>query len=169
MSGVILCQHCFQCRCSDKEKGREEGRKVVEGMKKEIIRFSFLLALFTFQMPYSSIISFFSIFTFIPYCFFFFIGLVQVIGQYSERRDVVRASCRLLVNISHFPGVVIALEKMGILEKLLDCVYMHKEARDVVESTALLMRGTYVHACDVVCGVVVVAEVMLWVPQSNCF
>lgn len=48
------------------------------------------------------------------------------------------------MNISHFPGVVIALEKMGILEKLLDCVYLHKEARDVVESTALLMRGTYV-------------------------
>lgn len=56
----------------------------------------------------------------------------------------MRASCRLLVNISHFPGVVIALEKMGILERLLDCVYVHKEARDVVESTALLLRGTFV-------------------------
>jgi hypothetical protein len=138
-------------------------------MEEEITRFSFLLALFTLQMPYSSVISLSSAFTFIPYCFIFFIGLVQVIGQYSERRDVVRASCRLLVNISHFPGVVIALEKMGILEKLLDCVYMHKEARDVVESTALLMRGTYVHACDMACGIEVVSEVMLWVPHSKCF
>ena len=64
-----------------------------------------------------------------------------MIGQYCERRDVVRASCRLLVNISHYSGVTNALEKLGILEKLLDCVSIHKETRDVVESTALLLKG----------------------------
>ena len=69
------------------------------------------------------------------------VGLVQVIGQYCERRDVVRASCRLLVNINHYSGVTNALDKLGILEKLLDCVNIHREARDVVESTALLLKG----------------------------
>ena len=73
-----------------------------------------------------------------------FLGLVQIIGQYSERRDVVRASCRLLVNISHYTGVTNALEKLGILEKLLDCVSIHKETKDVIESTALLLKGVYV-------------------------
>ena len=34
-----------------------------------------------------------------------------------------------------------ALEKLGILEKLLDCVSIHKETRDVVESTALMLKG----------------------------
>jgi hypothetical protein len=45
-------------------------------------------------------------------------GLAQVMAQYSERRDVVRASCRLLVNLSVYPGVVDALNRMGIVEKV---------------------------------------------------
>ena len=45
-------------------------------------------------------------------------GLATIMGQYCERRDVVRASCRLLVNLSVYPGVVDALNKMGIIEKV---------------------------------------------------
>ena len=45
-------------------------------------------------------------------------GLANIMGQYCERRDVVRASCRLLVNLSVYPGVVDALNKMGIIEKV---------------------------------------------------
>ena len=91
----------------------------------------FLLSHFSSSYPFQNIIT------------YGFIGLVQIIGQYSERRDVVRASCRLLVNISHYTGVTNALEKLGILEKLLDCVSIHKETKDVIESTALLMKGTW--------------------------
>jgi hypothetical protein len=70
-------------------------------------------------------------------------GLAEIIGKYCERRDVVRASCRLLVNISHFSGVTSALEKLGILEKLLECVQIHKDTRDVLESTALMLKGIH--------------------------
>ena len=48
------------------------------------------------------------------------------------------------MNISHYTGVTNALEKLGILEKLLDCVSIHKETKDVIESTALLLKGVYV-------------------------
>ena len=43
--------------------------------------------------------------------------------------------------ISHYSGVTNALGQLGVLEKLLEAVNIHREAKDVVEATALLFRG----------------------------
>ena len=78
-------------------------------------------------------------------------------GKYVDRKDVVRASCRILMNVSHYSGVTNAVGKMRALEKLLECVHTHREAKDVLEATALLFKGTcdcmrmYVRAsCDII-------------------
>jgi hypothetical protein len=63
-------------------------------------------------------------------------------GKYVDRKDVVRASCRILMNVSHYSGVTNALGKMRALEKLLECVHAHREAKDVLEATALLFKCT---------------------------
>ena len=68
-------------------------------------------------------------------------------GKYVDRKDVVRASCRILITVSHFSGVTNALGKMRALEKLLECVHTHREAKDVLEATALLFKGT----CECMC------------------
>lgn len=64
-------------------------------------------------------------------------------GKYVDRKDVVRASCRILMNVSHYSGVTNVLGKMRALEKLLECVHTHREAKDVLEATALLFKGTW--------------------------
>ena len=76
-----------------------------------------------------------------------------MISKYVDRRDVVRASCRTLMNICHYPGVTHALGKLGVLEKLLEALNIHREAKDVLEATALLFKGTYVcmHVRTYVC------------------
>lgn len=68
-------------------------------------------------------------------------GLVNVLGVYCERRDVVRAACRLLNNIGGFPGVINALEKLNILDRILECASIHKETKDVVESTTAILKA----------------------------
>lgn len=73
------------------------------------------------------------------------LGLLHVMAKYVDRKDVVRASCRILMNVCHHPGVTNALGKAGVLEKLLEALNIHTEAKDVLEATALLFKGTYVH------------------------
>lgn len=68
-------------------------------------------------------------------------GLVTMIGQYSERKDVVRTACRLLNNLGGYQGVVPALDKLNILDKVLECVSIHTETRDVVDSAAMLLKN----------------------------
>jgi len=70
-------------------------------------------------------------------------GLLNVISQYTERRDVIRAACRLLNNVSSFNGVVAALDKANILDKLLDCAAVHHETRDVIDSTASMIKNIH--------------------------
>eukprot|EP01038_Epipyxis_sp_PR26KG_P005033 gene5033-7023_t len=70
-------------------------------------------------------------------------GVVTILGQYSSRRDVVRAACRLINNLSGFSNVIIALDKLFILERMLECVYNHKETKDVVDSTASFIKSIY--------------------------
>ena len=70
-------------------------------------------------------------------------GLVTILGQYKERRDVVRAACRLLNNLGGFPGVVTTLEKLDVLDKVLDCVSIHTDTRDVVDSCAALLKAIH--------------------------
>jgi hypothetical protein len=71
------------------------------------------------------------------------LGLVAVISQYTERRDVIRAACRLLNNVSSFNGVVAALDKANILDKLLECAAIHHETRDVIDSTANMIKNLH--------------------------
>ena len=68
-------------------------------------------------------------------------GLVAVMAQYCDRRDVIRAACRLLNNLGVFPGVVNALDRLNILEIILECVSIHTETRDVIDSTAIMMKS----------------------------
>lgn len=70
-------------------------------------------------------------------------GLVTILGQYKERRDVVRAACRLLNNLGGFPGVVATLEKLDVLDKMLECVGIHTDTRDVVDSCAALLKAIH--------------------------
>ena len=70
-------------------------------------------------------------------------GLVHILGQYSDRRDVVRAACRLLNNLGGFPGVIPALEKLNVLDRVLTCVSSHGETRDVVDSSAALIKAIH--------------------------
>ena len=72
-------------------------------------------------------------------------------GKYVDRKDVVRASCRILMNVCHQPGVTNALGKLGVLEKLLVALNVHKEAKDVLEATAILFKGTCVYISMSVC------------------
>jgi hypothetical protein len=70
-------------------------------------------------------------------------GLVRALGVYTERRDVVRAGCRLLSHLIGFAGVVMALDSMSILDRIFDCVAMHSETRDVLESAASLLKAIH--------------------------
>lgn len=70
-------------------------------------------------------------------------GVVTILGQYSNRRDVVRAACRLITNLSGYPHVVQALDKLYIMDRILDCVSIHRETKDVVESTAALIKSIH--------------------------
>lgn len=67
-------------------------------------------------------------------------GIVIILGQYSHRRDVVRAACRLITNLCVFPNVINALDKLHVLDKMLECVSVHRETRDVVDSTTSLIK-----------------------------
>jgi hypothetical protein len=70
-------------------------------------------------------------------------GLVTIMKQYAERRDVVRAGCRLIHNLGGFSGVVDALDKFNILEVIFDCVSIHHESKDVIETAATLLKTIY--------------------------
>ena len=50
------------------------------------------------------------------------------------------------MNVSHYSGVTNSLGKLGVLEKLLEAVNIHKEAKDVLEAAALLLKGTCVRS-----------------------
>jgi len=70
-------------------------------------------------------------------------GLIIILGQYSDRKDVVRAACRLLNNLGGFPGVVAALERLGVVERVLECVGTHGETRDVVDSATAMLKAVH--------------------------
>lgn len=70
-------------------------------------------------------------------------GLIQILGQYSDRRDVVRAACRLLNNLGGFPGVVTALVRLNALDMVIECVGTHGETRDVMDSGTALLKAVH--------------------------
>lgn len=67
-------------------------------------------------------------------------GISMILTQYSSRRDVVRAACRLISNLSHFERVVLSLDHLSILGKVLACLAQHRDAKDVLETTILLLK-----------------------------
>ena len=67
-------------------------------------------------------------------------GVALIMGQYCGRRDVVRAACRLVNNLTGYNNVVGALEKINILDRMLECVHLHKETKDIVESTTSVLK-----------------------------
>jgi len=70
-------------------------------------------------------------------------GLLTMLETYVERRDVVRASCRLLNNIGGFAGVIAALDRIYVLDKMLDCVSIHSDTKDVIESTCTILKSIH--------------------------
>jgi hypothetical protein len=67
-------------------------------------------------------------------------GVVMILGQYSARRDVVRAACRLINNLSGFTNVVPALDRLNILDKIFECASIHRDTKDVTESATALLK-----------------------------
>jgi hypothetical protein len=70
-------------------------------------------------------------------------GLIKALIQYTPRRDVVRAGCRLLSHLIGFSGVVMALDRLNILDVIFECVDTHNETRDVLESSAALLKAVH--------------------------
>lgn len=76
-------------------------------------------------------------------------GLVQVLGHYMNRRDVARATSRLLLSLTtqftmqkkqHTLCIALILDVFFTWEKLLSCVTLHKDARDVLEATVTIAK-----------------------------
>ncbi len=86
--------------------------------------------------------------------------IVRLLVEYRDRKDVVRASCRLLSNVCEYSGVMVALDKMLVLDKMLECVGKFNETKDIVESTVAVMKSLYkrmnptinLHSCKAVEG-----------------
>jgi len=70
-------------------------------------------------------------------------GVALIMGQYCSRRDVVRAACRLVNNLTGYTNVVGALEKINILDRMLECVFLHKDTKDILESTTSVIKIMY--------------------------
>lgn len=70
-------------------------------------------------------------------------GLVRALETYCQRRDVVRAGCRLLSHVIGFAGVVMALDSLYVMDRIFDCVSVHSETKDVLESTASLLKAIH--------------------------
>ena len=71
------------------------------------------------------------------------LGLVKLMGQYTERKDVARASCRLLNNLIGYAGVIMALDNVGLMDKVFDCVNIHRNTKDILESAASLLKAIH--------------------------
>ena len=67
-------------------------------------------------------------------------GVALIMGQYCARRDVVRAACRLVNNLTGYNNVIGALEKINILDRMLECVHLHKDTNDILESTNSVLK-----------------------------
>mmetsp|Transcript_30046 Transcript_30046/g.32736 ORF Transcript_30046/g.32736 Transcript_30046/m.32736 type:complete len:2016 (+) Transcript_30046:56-6103(+) len=67
-------------------------------------------------------------------------GVITVLGQYATRRDVVRAACRLLTNLSGFENIPIALDHLSVLDRLFECVHHHQDAKDVMEASVTYLK-----------------------------
>jgi hypothetical protein len=67
-------------------------------------------------------------------------GITIVLSQYSSRRDVVRAACRLISNLSSFENIPLALDSLFIFDKLFECVFIHSDAKDVLEASITMLK-----------------------------
>lgn len=68
-------------------------------------------------------------------------GIAYILGQYSSRRDVVRAACRLVLNIIGFPGVVDALCGLDVLDRILECISIHRDTKDIIEAAVSMIKN----------------------------
>ena len=86
--------------------------------------------------------------------------IVRLLSEYRERKDVVRASCRLLGNVCEYAGVIVALDKSQVLDKMLECVGKFNETKDIIESTVAVTKSLYkrmnptinLHSCRAIEG-----------------
>ena len=67
-------------------------------------------------------------------------GLVQVLGTYANRRDVVRSAVRTLNHVMPVTGVAAALNGLLLLDSLLRCAARFQDLRDIHECVASLLR-----------------------------
>jgi cytosolic carboxypeptidase protein 2/3 len=71
-------------------------------------------------------------------------GLVRLMGQYSDRKDVSRASCRLLSHlVGTYPGVGMALDKLFILDRITECLDHHSATKDILESACAILKALH--------------------------
>ena len=68
-------------------------------------------------------------------------GLVAVLAQFTARRDVARAACRLLNNLFEYAGVAVTLDRLNVLDGVMECVGHHGDSRDVTESAVSILRA----------------------------
>ena len=67
-------------------------------------------------------------------------GLVQILGTYCLRRDVVRSSVRTLNHIMGIAGVAPALNGLLLLDSLFRCAARHQDVRDIHDCVAHLLK-----------------------------
>ncbi len=68
-------------------------------------------------------------------------GIIAILKQYLGRRDVIRATCRLIMNLSCYEQVIMTFDSLHVLDFLFECANTHKDAKDVVEACSLLTKG----------------------------
>lgn len=68
------------------------------------------------------------------------VGLIRLLSQYTERKDVARASCRFFNNIIGYNGIIPVLDKLNVMEKVTECVYYHRTNKDILETSSSILR-----------------------------
>lgn len=68
-------------------------------------------------------------------------GIIAILKQYLGRRDVIRATCRLIMNLSCYDQVIMTFDSLHVLDYLFECANTHKDAKDVLEACSLLTKG----------------------------
>ena len=69
--------------------------------------------------------------------------IFKLLTDYIDRRDVVRAACRLLHNVCEYAGIIVALDKFQLLDKMLHCVGKYPDTKDILDSCTSIIKAYY--------------------------
>ena len=56
---------------------------------------------------------------------------------------MVRAACRLLHNVCEYAGIIVALDKFQLLDKMLHCVGKYPDTKDILDSCTSIIKAYY--------------------------